>query len=76
MKEAEEGKDHMGKTGHVAPVLKLKGLTNYQHIPRPQSPTLDRACRTARASSSQETGGAAAPETNTLHAESVRARVR
>lgn len=42
-----------------------------QHIPHPLSPTLDRAWRTARASSSQETAGAGAPETNTLHAESA-----
>lgn len=56
--------------------VKTTGLTNYQHIPRPQSPILDRAWRTARASSSQETAGAAAPETNTLHAESVWAWVQ
>lgn len=61
------GKDHM--RGQV-----LRSTDN-QHIPRPQSPTLDRAWRTARASSSQETAGAGAPETNTLHAASVRAWV-
>lgn len=43
-----------------------------KHIPRPQPPISDRAWRIARASSSQETAGAAAPKTNTLHAESVR----
>lgn len=43
-----------------------------KHIPRPQPPISDRAWRIARASSSQETAGAAAPKTNTLHAESGR----
>lgn len=66
VKETEGCDDHMFR--------KVMWSVDYQHIPRPQSPTLDRAWRTARASSSQETAGAAAPDTNTLHAESEQAR--